>query len=92
MNQAKMYVGALLGAMAVLIACSGGKEGDPCSNEGDCDSNLTCQPIENRSERFCCPTPPETSHYNNCKPAPSPADAGATSTPTPAEDAGSSDQ
>ena len=55
-----------------LVACAGpiGKgQGDNCSSQDDCSSDLTCQPVSGRSGDFCCPTPPDTSSSDNCKPA-----------------------
>lgn len=61
---------------AALVACAGpigGKgEGESCSTEDECGSNLTCQPVDGRSEDYCCPTqgvgapPPKA---DNCQPA-----------------------
>jgi hypothetical protein len=50
-------------------ACAGplGKgEGDSCTSFEDCSSNLTCQPIGGRQDRYCCPTPSDTSSDANC--------------------------
>jgi hypothetical protein len=65
-----------LGLAAVFAAagCAGpvGKgEGESCSKD-DCSSDLTCQPVLNAQNvskgDFCCPTPPNSSNYANCKP------------------------
>jgi hypothetical protein len=57
----------------ILAACAGpvGKgEGEACSKD-ECSSNLTCQPIVDSSNTskgdFCCPTPPGSSNYANCR-------------------------
>ena len=56
---------AFVGLM--IVACSGG-QGDECTKDTDCKTNLTCQPIEGRNKTYCCPTPPESSDYANCHP------------------------
>jgi hypothetical protein len=50
-----------------VVACSG-SQGDECTTDSDCKSNLTCQPIEGRDKNYCCPAPPESSDYANCHP------------------------
>ncbi len=58
---------ALAGAFVALtmVACSG-SQGDECTKDSDCHSNLTCQPIQGRGKTYCCPTPAETSDYTHC--------------------------
>jgi hypothetical protein len=55
-------------ALALVLAHCGGGNGDECKKEGDCGSNLTCQPIKGRDKLYCCPIPTETSSEENCKP------------------------
>jgi hypothetical protein len=74
-------------AMVTIAACSG-SQGDTCTTDSDCHSNLVCQPIQGRASLYCCPTPAESSDYASChadtSTAPTP-----TATPTPApSDAG----
>lgn len=57
---------------ALSSACAGpmGKgEGDSCTTNDDCSSNLICQPVTGRSEDYCCPAPPTSSKEQNCHPA-----------------------
>jgi hypothetical protein len=62
------------GLAAVLsAACAGptGKgEGDSCTSNDDCSSNLTCQPVDGRQGDFCCPTPADASSQSNCQAKP----------------------
>ncbi len=55
-------------AVATLAACSGGvSQGEECGGpQDDCSSNLSCQPIAGRGKSYCCPSPPESSNYQNC--------------------------
>jgi hypothetical protein len=50
-----------------VLACSG-SQGDECTKDSDCKSNLTCQPVEGRDKNYCCPTPATASDYANCHP------------------------
>ena len=50
-----------------IVACSGG-QGDECTNDSDCKSNLTCQSVEGRNKNYCCPAPATMSDYANCHP------------------------
>jgi hypothetical protein len=63
---------ATLGLAAVVVACEGGKAGDKCTTNNDCNSSLTCQPIEGRNADYCCGAyGPETQGENipeNCQP------------------------
>jgi len=67
------------GLAAVLsTACAGptGKgEGDSCTTNDDCSSNLICQPIPGRNSDYCCPTPADAGKAANCQPGAS-ADGG----------------
>ena len=54
-------------ATFAIVACSGG-QGDTCTTDSDCKSNLSCQTIEGRSSLYCCPTPATSSDYANCHP------------------------
>jgi hypothetical protein len=51
----------------MIAACSGG-QGDECTTDSDCKTNLTCQPVEGRDKNYCCPTPATQSDYANCHP------------------------
>ncbi len=65
-----VFIACGLVAAALSSACAGpmGKgEGDSCTTNDDCSSNLTCQPIYGRSQDYCCPTPPSTSKEQNCQ-------------------------
>jgi len=56
-----------------LLACAGpnGKgEGESCSSQEDCGSDLTCQPITGRQGDFCCPAPADSSTKSNCQAQP----------------------
>lgn len=56
-----------------LLACAGpiGKgQGDSCSSQDECGSDLTCQPVTGRSGDYCCPTPRSASSNGNCQDAP----------------------
>jgi hypothetical protein len=58
-----------IGAAVALLACAGpvGKgEGDTCSTNDDCSSNLICQPIGGHGD-VCCPAPPSSSKESNCQ-------------------------
>jgi hypothetical protein len=58
-----------IGAVVALLACAGpvGKgEGDSCSTNDDCSSNLTCQPVTGHGV-VCCPTPASSSKEGNCQ-------------------------
>lgn len=56
-------------ALAACVGPTGGVgEGDPCSGD-DCGSNLTCQPIQGRTQDYCCPAPASMSSKPNCQPA-----------------------
>jgi hypothetical protein len=76
-----------LGFGALLFLACGSSQGDSCTSDKDCGSNLACQTIRGRTQNYCCPTPPEASDYQNCHgianapaptptPSPGPADAG----------------
>jgi hypothetical protein len=58
----------LLGMVFGLIGACGPLQGQACQKDSDCGSNLSCQPIVGRASNFCCPTPPESSGYENCHP------------------------
>lgn len=66
----KAFVVSISLAIAALAGCSGmggTAQGDECGGTEDkCSANLTCQPIKGRNKSFCCPTPPESSNYQNC--------------------------
>ncbi len=64
----KVFVVAVSLVVAALAACSGGvSQGEECGgSQDDCSSNLSCQPIAGRGHSYCCPTPAEVSHYQNC--------------------------
>lgn len=67
----KKFLVVLISVGALYLgACSGlggTKQGDECGGStDDCSANLTCQPIKGRGKSFCCPTPPESSDYQNC--------------------------
>jgi hypothetical protein len=47
-----------------MLGCHGA-EGDDCTQDSDCHSNLTCQPISGRPHDYCCPTPANTSKEDN---------------------------
>jgi hypothetical protein len=60
-----------LGVSLGAVACgpSGLSEGGSCGGgQDDCGSNLTCQPVAGRKGDFCCPTPQQSSNYENCHP------------------------
>ncbi|HEY3815656.1 MAG TPA: hypothetical protein VGL81_00715 [Polyangiaceae bacterium] len=65
------FVGIAVVTVAGLVAgCAGpmGKgEGDSCSGNDECSSDLTCQPVGGRSGDFCCPTPADASSKSNCQ-------------------------
>jgi hypothetical protein len=48
-----------------MLGCKGA-EGDDCSSDTECHSNLTCQPIRGRPHDYCCPTPATASKEDNC--------------------------
>jgi hypothetical protein len=50
-----------------IVACSG-SQGDECTTDSDCKSNLTCQPVEGRGKNYCCPTPATMSDFASCHP------------------------
>jgi len=52
-------------AVMTIVACGSG-QGDECTKDTDCHSNLTCQPIQGRPKLYCCPTPATSSDYANC--------------------------
>jgi hypothetical protein len=87
-----------LAALAsVLVACEGGKAGDECKSNSDCNNSLVCQPIAGRNADYCCGAyGPETAGENiptNCQPlgsgsgSGSSAGTGTGSSPPPAQDA-----
>lgn len=55
-----------------LIGCAGpigGKsQGESCSTEDECGTDLTCQPIAGHGD-VCCPTPADTSTSSGCQAA-----------------------
>jgi hypothetical protein len=61
-----------LGLAGVVVACEGGKAGDKCSTNNDCNTSLICQPVEGRDSDYCCPSEgPEQTGANvptNCQP------------------------
>jgi hypothetical protein len=65
------FVGMAVVAVACIVAgCAGpmGKgEGDSCSGQDDCSTDLTCQPIGGRSGDYCCPAPADASSKPNCQ-------------------------
>jgi hypothetical protein len=61
------YLVSALFVGITIVACSGG-QGDDCTTDSDCKSNLTCQPVEGRDKRYCCPTPATSSDYATCHP------------------------
>jgi len=68
----RAFVVLAFGFAAALAACAGpmGKsEGDQCSSQSDCSSNLTCQPItrSGKTTDVCCPTPPGESGNEACQ-------------------------
>jgi hypothetical protein len=68
----KMVFFGMACGLVGLVACAGpiGKgQGDSCSSQDECGSDLTCQPIGGRSGDYCCPTPATASTNGNCKPA-----------------------
>jgi len=64
-----VFVGmALFATASGLGACAGpmGKgEGDSCSSQDDCSTDLTCQPIQGHGD-VCCPAPPDNSSKSSC--------------------------
>ena len=53
-------------AAPTLGAC-GDSEGDTCTTDNDCGSQLLCQAVTGHGVR-CCPTPPESSDNASCHP------------------------
>jgi hypothetical protein len=83
-------VGKVFGVSAFVVlaafatACGGKSAGDSCTKDGECGSNLTCQPVQGRSENYCCATPASaTKDAPNCSPVAIPGTSG--------NDAGGSD-
>ncbi len=54
-------------AALTVAACSSG-QGDDCTKDSDCHSNLSCQAVQGRAKLYCCPTPAQSSNYANCHP------------------------
>ena len=54
----------LLVTVPMLGAC-GDSEGDACTTDNDCGSQLLCQPVVGRGDK-CCPTPAENSDNESC--------------------------
>jgi hypothetical protein len=54
----------VLVSAGALAAC-GDSQGDSCTTDNDCGSNLFCQAITGRGDK-CCPTPPESSDNVSC--------------------------
>ena len=87
-------------AGAGVVAC-GGKAGDKCSSNNDCNSSLICQPVEGRNADYCCgaegPGQTGANVADNCQPlgsgsgSGSSAGSGTGSSPPPAQDAAASD-
>jgi hypothetical protein len=65
----RFFVGAVVAAFVgiMVTACSGG-QGDECTVDSDCKTNLTCQPVEGRDKNYCCPAPATSSDYATCHP------------------------
>jgi hypothetical protein len=59
-------VAALGGVVAACAGPTGKGEGDSCSTNDDCSSDLTCQPIGDGGD-FCCPTPASSSTKSSCQ-------------------------
>ena len=65
----------ILGLLAVALVAAplfglggcGDSEGDTCTTDNDCGSQLLCQAIDGRGNR-CCPTPSEESDNIACHP------------------------
>jgi hypothetical protein len=70
---------ALVAAATSTLGACGDSEGDACTTDNDCGSQLLCQPIAGRGDK-CCPTPAEESDNESCH---------AITTPTASTDAGS---
>lgn len=59
----------LVAMVSTVGACAGpmGKgEGDSCSTQDDCSSDLTCQPVPGHGD-VCCPAPADSSTKANCQ-------------------------
>jgi len=67
-----MWVVAAAGLASIVVACEGGGAGAKCSKNSDCNTSLTCQPIEGRNADYCCgtygPDEPSESIPENCQP------------------------
>jgi hypothetical protein len=67
-------VGVLVALCAACAGPMGKGEGDGCSGNDECGSNLTCQPVGGHGGDYCCPAPLQlpdgtnASKESNCQP------------------------
>ena len=63
-----MATATLLFALSAIAAsCGGDKEGQACTKTDDCSGGTICQPIQGRTQTYCCPTPASSSKETNCQ-------------------------
>ncbi len=89
MKRTVLLILAIAGAIALLPACDGGREGDRCNpnlSHDDCSDGLSCITPATCVENYCCPSNPtkSTSQYCNGSgcPRPAPTDAGPSDAPS----------
>ena len=61
-----LKAGFAVAFVALTVAACGSGQGDECTTDSDCHSNLSCQTIQGRPKLYCCPTPAQSSDYANC--------------------------
>jgi hypothetical protein len=83
MTSGALVVGALVVGALVVAACEGGGAGAKCSKNSDCNTSLTCQPVQGRDSDYCCgtygPEEPTENIPENCQPVDTDAGSGSSS-------------